>query len=47
MKELQGKIEDLMMQIFKLKSKIGALMNAALESGVPELLESFESILSG
>jgi len=40
-------MEDLLMQIFRLKSKIGALMNAALESGVPELLQSFEMILSG
>lgn len=40
------KVNTLEMTIFKLKSKLGEIMNATFEFGSPELLDIIESIMS-
>ena len=45
-RERQDKIDELELEIFKLKSRIGALMNVALEFGGTDLLDALENIIS-
>lgn len=40
------KINTLEMEIFKLKSKLGDVMNATFEFGSPDLLDAIETIMS-